>query len=261
MDLRDTNTFFFDLDQTLWNWDSTILGAEDLIHTLNKKDKQVNFFTDNTLHSREGYAEKLRSMDIEAEPEDVMTADYVAGRYFSRRDIHSVYVIGGRKLINSLDEHDVSISQSAQNVLLGFDRQFNYRKMKRASEILDEGGRLHVCSNERTLRKSSETDPHQLALNRALNTFTDDVKLLGKPSEEYINEFTNYFSFLPENSMLVGDQLDDIEMGNKLGMQTALVMSGGVDKNEIQTADSVRKPDYGVSNLSKLTRRLKISDR
>lgn len=257
MDLGDIDNFFFDLDQTLWNWDTTILGAEDLIHTLGQKDKNVRFFTDNTLFSSEGYARKLRSMDIDAQSDDIMTVNHVVGRYFNRRDIHSVYIIGGSRMINGLDKHDISVSHSADNVLLGLDNQFNYRKLKRAAEILKNGGKLYTCSREKQLKKSGETRPHQLALNRALETFTDDVKLLGKPSDEYVNEFTNYFSFLPDNSMLIGDQLDDIEMGNKLGMKTALVMSGGTRKSDIQEAESIREPDYGVSNLSKLTRRLK----
>jgi len=261
MDLGDTKTFFFDLDQTLWNWDSAILGAEDLIHTLKKEDREVNFFTDNTLHTAEGYAEKLNSMDIEANPEDILTADHVAGRYFNRRDVHSVYVVGGSRLINGLDHYGVSISQSSENVLLGLDQQFNYRKLKKAAKILGNGGKLHICSNEKHIRKSSGRDPHQRALNRALKTFTGEPNLLGKPGEEYVNEFSSYFSFLPDKSMLIGDNLDDIEIGNKLGMETALVMSGNTSKNDIQTAENVRKPDYGVSNLSKLTRKMKVNSR
>lgn len=258
MDLSDIDNFFFDLDSTLWNWNSTILGAEDLIHTLKEDGKKVRYYTDNTRFNSKGYADKLRSMDIDAEKQDILTVGHVAGRYFNRRDLHTVYVLGGSNLINSLDSQGVSVDQSSKNVLVGLDQRFSYKKLRQAASILEGGGQLFICSREKYLRRSDGRIPHQLALNNALKTFTDNTTLLGKPSAEYVNEFTNYFSFLADTSMLVGDSLDDIEIGNRLGMQTALVMSGDTTKLEIRNAEDIRKPDYGVSNLAKLTKRVRL---
>jgi HAD superfamily hydrolase (TIGR01450 family) len=261
MDLGQINKFFFDLDQTLWNWDDTILGAEDLIHTLNEQDKNIYFHTDNSLLSAKGYARKLRGMDIKAQPEDVLTVNHVAGKYFDRKNIHKVYTIGEADLMKELNNHGIENSQTAEHVLLGLDRQFSYTKMKRAMKILDEGGTLYICSTEKTLKKSKEKVPHQKALNNALKKYACDVKLLGKPSNEFVNTFSSYFGYMPEKSLYIGDRLEDIEVGNKLGMKTALVMSGDMNRSELKKAEDIQKPDYGVGNLSKLSAKLRKSDK
>ena len=84
MDIEKYRYFFFDLDKTLWNWDSTIIGAEDLIDSLREANKHVYFHTDNTLLSREEYARKLTDMRIPAEKEVILTSSYVAGEHMAR---------------------------------------------------------------------------------------------------------------------------------------------------------------------------------
>lgn len=256
MDLSQIDKFYFDLDQTLWNWNETILGAEDLIHTLQKSGRQAYFHTDNSLLSNSSHAKKLNKMDIKTEKESILTVNHVAAKFFQRKNIHSVYTIGEKDLIQELGKHDIENSQTADNVLLGLDRQFSYNKLQRAMKILQKGGDLYICSTEDKLRRGKKNAPHQKALNRALRTYTDNVKLLGKPSDEFVNAFSNYFGYLPENSLFVGDRLDDIEVGNKLGMKTALVMSGKTSKNDLKDIKSIRSPDFGVSNLSKLSARI-----
>jgi len=148
--------FFFDLDKTVWNWDDTIIGSEDLIDSLRKTGKQVYFHTDNTLLSREGYAKKLTSMGIPAEKEDVITSSYVAARYLAERDINNVYVIGETGLTDELEEQEINIAEDSEVVVAGFDRQFNYNKLKRAANILQNGGELILCSTEKTFRTTQD---------------------------------------------------------------------------------------------------------
>lgn len=257
MDLTQINKFYFDLDQTLWNWNETILGAEDLIHTLQRSGRQAYFHTDNSLLSNSSYAKKLNKMDIDAEKESILTVNHVAAKYFNRKNIHSVYTIGENDLIQELGKHNIENSQTAENVLLGLDRQFSYTKLQRAMKILENGGKLYICSTEDKLKRGKKSTPHQKALNNALKTYSDNVKLLGKPSDEFVNAFSSYFGYLPEKSLFVGDRLDDIEVGNKLGMKTALVMSGKTSKNDLKDIENIRRPDFGVSNLSKLSARIK----
>ena len=257
MDLSKINKFYFDLDHTLWKWNETILGAEDLIHTIQQSNRQVYFHTDNSLLSSKSYAKKLGKMNIETEKESILTVNHVAARFFDRKNIHSVYTIGEGDLIQELGNHEIRNSQSADDVLLGLDRQFSYSKLQRAMRILENGGTLYICSTETTLQDGSKKIPHQEALNKSLRTYTDNVKLLGKPSDEFVNAFSSYFGYLPEKSLFVGDRLEDIEVGNKLGMKTALVMSGKTSKNDLENVESIRRPDFGVGNLSKLSKRIK----
>jgi len=248
--------FFFDLDKTVWNWDDTIIGSEDLIDSLRKTGKQVYFHTDNTLLSREGYAKKLTSMGIPAEKEDVITSSHVAARYLAERDINNVYVIGETGLTDELEEQEINIAEDSEVVVAGFDRQFNYNKLKRAANILQNGGELILCSTEKTFRTTQDKVPHQGPTNLALKEFAEEVTLVGKPSQQFQDEFRDYFSFLPTASVFIGDRLGDVELGNRLGMTTAAVMSGEIDREILAGAEDIETPDFGLSSLTRLRKRV-----
>ena len=248
--------FFFDLDKTVWNWDDTIIGSEDLVDSLRDAGKQVYFHTDNTLLSREGYAKKLTSMGIPAEEEDIITSGYAAAKYLAEQDINNVYVIGETGLTDELDEQEINIREDAEVVVAGFDRQFNYNKLKRAAKILQNGGELVLCSTEKTFRTTKHTVPHQGPTNLALKEFAEEVTLVGKPSEHFQDEFRDYFSFLPTSSVFIGDRIGDVELGNRLGMTTAAVMSGEINREKLANAEDTETPDFGLSSLTRLRKKV-----
>lgn len=255
MEIDDYKYFFFDLDKTLWNWDSTIIGAEDLIDSLREAGKHVYFHTDNTLLTREEYARKLTQMGIPAEKEEILTSGYVVGEYLNRNDKTSVYIIGESGLIEELDERDIDISENTDTVVAGFDRKFNYRKAQKAKQIMDKGGETVLCSSEKVFRTSNGTRPHQGPFNEALKQL-GKTKMIGKPSEFYQKVFQDYFSYFPNASMFIGDRLEDIETGNELGMTSVAVMSGDITKEKLAEADEMQKPDYGLSSLARLKKKI-----
>lgn len=255
MEFDEIRQFFFDIDKTLLNWDDTVIGAQDLIMSLRESGKKVRFHTDNTLLTRKQYAEKLRSMDIEASEEEIITSGYVTAKVLAEKDVTEAYVIGEEGLIKELEAQDIDFSQDAETVVVGFDRQFSYNKLKRAKKILDKGGDMYFCSSEKVFRKSSGDRPQQLSMNKALGVFGEG-ELTGKPSSHFRSVFKDYFSYYPDNSMFIGDRLADIETGNRLGMTTAAVMTGEITEEKLKTADELEKPDYGISSLGKLRRRV-----
>lgn len=254
MDIDKYQYFFFDLDRTLWNWDSTIIGAEDLIDSLREAGKNVYFTTDNTLLSREEYARKLTDMGMPAEKEDILTSGYVAGKYLAEKDRTSAYVIGESGLIEELEEQEIEVSENTETVVAGFDRNFNYQKARKAMKILQNGEAV-LCSSEKIFRTSSGRQPHQGAFNQVLKQF-GDTEMIGKPGEFYRRVFKDYFSYFADSSMFIGDRLADIETGNELGMTTVSVMSGEITREKLKEAGESQTPDYGLSNLARLKRRI-----
>lgn len=255
MEIDDYRYFFFDLDRTLWNWDEEIIGALDLIDSLRDSDKKVFFHTDNTLLSRKGYAEKLNSMNFSAEESDILTSGYVAGEYLNRNNETSVYVIGESGLISELDERDIDVSENAETVLAGFDRQFSYRKMEKAMNIMEDGGEAVLCSSEKVFRTTKKTSPHQGVFNSGFRDLGETV-MAGKPGDFYKDVFKDYFSYFADKSMFVGDRYADVQTGNELGMTTVSVMSGEITREGLKKADEVCKPDYGLSSLPRLKRKI-----
>lgn len=254
-DLNEIRTFFLDIEKTLTRWDDTVIGAEDLVMSLRESGKKVNFHTDNTLLTRKAYAEKLRSLDIKASEEEILTSGYVTAQMLAEKDVNKAYVIGEEGLINELEKEDIDFSEDAETVVVGLDRQFSYNKLKRAQKILDNEGEMYFCSSEESFRTSSGDRPHQKAFNEALKVFGEG-ELTGKPSGHFRKAFKSYFTYYPDNSLFVGDRLADIETGNRLGMTTAAVLTGEISEEKLKQADEIQRPDFALSSLAKLRRRV-----
>lgn len=250
----EKNTFFLDIERTLLKWDDTVIGAEELVSRLRDAGKRVKFHTDNSLISRKAYARRLTSNGIPADEEDILNSAYVATEYFYDNNINKVYSIGESGLIEELDRRDIKVSREAKNTVVGLDRKFTYSKL---SEIMErsEKGELFTLSNQKFFEKSSGLQPHQGPINAAIREFSD-VKNLGKPSEEFQDTFRNYFSYYPGNSVLIGDRKEDIILGNELGMTTVAVMSGELDEEELKKAEGLEEPDYGLSSLHRLSKKI-----
>lgn len=254
-ELNEKENFFFDLDKTIWNWDSMVIGAEDLIHNLKRSGKNIYYHTDNTLLSREGYANKITSLGVSADKDEVFTVGYALGKHLSENMVNKAYVMGESGLIEDLEEAGIEVTDDAETVIIGFDRQFNYRKIRRAFEILEEGGRLYICSTEKRFTTSANEIPHQGVLNQVFGGF-ENVEVAGKPGDIFLEQFRDYFDFESHNSIFIGDRLADMETGNKLGMTTGAVMSGTVNKSKLADAEDIQEPDFGIPSLHRLRRRI-----
>jgi len=254
MELNDYRNFFFDLDRTLWNWDTTLIGAEDLIDTLNDAGKNVYFHTDNTLLSRKAYAEKLSSMGIRTKEENIITSGYVAGELLSKINTKKVYTVGEQGLVEEINSRDIEITEEASTAVLGLDRNFNYSKIEKCKEIIEKG-HVYTCSTEKTFARENKQLPGPSAINSAVTEY-GNVENIGKPSEKYRKVFKEYFDYFPGKSMFIGDRTADIETGNKLGMSTAAVLSGEINEKKLKKAEDEQVPDYVLTGLHKLRRRI-----
>ena len=255
MELHENTAFFLDLDRTLWNWDEMKPGAADLIETLLSTDREVYFHTDNTLFTRQGYTEKLGDMGFKTEEENILTSGHVAARELSRKGVQKAYVAGESGLVNEVQEKGIKITEDAEHAVIGLDRNFSYSKLEKIMKIAQKDGEVFVCSTERTFNRAEKIQPHQKPINSAAKELTD-LNLVGKPSDTYRRHFKKYFSYFPGESTFIGDRLADIETGNSLGMTTALVMNGATDEKELRKAEDKEVPDYALTSLNKLRRRI-----
>ncbi len=255
MELHENRSFFIDLDNTIWNWDELKIGAADLIDTLKSTDRNVYFHTDNMLLSRQGYAQKLNKMGIPVQKEEILTAGYVAARKLVERDIRKAYVAGESGLIEEIQDEGIEITEDAETAVVGLDRSFNYDKLQKIMKIAENNGKIFLCSTETSFRRSRGNLPHQGPLNKAVQEF-GDTEVIGKPSESYRKIFESYFSYFPGKSVFIGDRFADVETGNQLGMTTAAVLSGEISEEKLRKAEEHEVPDYVLTSLNKLRRRI-----
>ncbi len=255
--LKEVDNFVFDLDGTVWEWNRLKDGVRKTIETLESNDKNIKYLTNNAILRREQYAEKLRDLGLNATEEDVLSASYIAAQTFDDQDIRSVFVVGEEGLRDELLEKGIEHDEDAEHVLVSVDRNFSYWKMATATDILRKGGTLWTTSVDAFWWAGDRALPGTHALTNAIQLAADldegSATVVGKPSEHAMDVIRDEWSLLPNNTIMIGDNIDsDIVLGNRMGYMTGLVMGGSTSKEDLNDVEDFRKPNIVFRSFKRI---------
>lgn len=250
----DYDAAIVDLDGTVYLGDSLVPGADDGVRALRDAGVDVLFLTNKAIERRGDYCAKLGRLGIDAAPEDVVTSGWVTARYVADRYPHgTATVIGERPLIDELADAGVETTRDAPGDLLvvSMDRAFDYGKLELALRTLDDGSPFLATNPDRTLPVEDGAVPGAGGMIGAVEGVTgrEPDRILGKPSATMIETAFEAVGADPERCLLIGDRLDtDIEMGERAGATTVLVLSGVTDEADLAAADAT--PDHVLDSLA-----------
>ncbi|KAK6757414.1 hypothetical protein RB195_015314 [Necator americanus] len=260
--LSEIDTFIFDADGVLWLGEDAIPGSPRLIDYLIKKDKQVIVLTNNATKSRAVYAKKLARLGFNKKLDKdslvnpaAVVADtlYRAGLSNGRK---KVYLIGAQGVRDEMDDlgvqyfghgpepqdnsdgsafmFDIELEEEPSNVgavVVGYEKHFNYHKLMKAANYLQQPHCLFVATNE------DETcpgpNPHIITpdagpLVAAVRCASGREPItVGKPNTPAFDFIRRRWNIDPERTMMVGDRTNtDVKFGRDHGLKTLLVLSG-----------------------------------
>lgn len=257
--LKDVDNVILDLDGTVWEWNRLKDGVKRTIETLEQNDKTIKYFTNNAILRREQYAEKLRNLGLSADAEDVLCASYIAGKVFDEEDIRNVFVIGEEGLRDEMKENGVKHTEDADHVLATVDRNFSYWKMAKAADILRDGGTLWATTLDNFWWAGDRQLPGTNAIVTAiqLSARTEDANIIGKPSDYAMDVLRNEWSLMPDNTIMIGDNIQsDVVFGNKLGYMTGLVLGGASTKEDLDNVDDFERPNIVFREFKRIVMKL-----
>ncbi len=257
MNYKNIKTFFFDLDGTVWNWRDFNPQMRHIIEKLEKKHKKVFFLTNNTILSQKGYARKFSRMGLQIAEEQIITAGIVAAKYFQSKGIDNVYALGEQGLVEDLSAHGITVTDNAKTVLVSYDRNFNYAKLKTACDLIKRGAVLYTTGRETSWIVGVEKYPAVGPILAAVEAATKKEAInVGKPSAIMKQRILDDIFLFPEDCLLVGDELSDVEFGSSCGFRTAVVLTGIVDEYAVKKAQGILKPDTIIRDINEITRNL-----
>ena len=265
--LADIQLFLLDMDGTIYHENELIPGARDFFDFLNEHSLQYAFMTNNSSKGKKEYVEKLRSLGIKATEENIVssvnvTVDYIKRSGFSSSNIFVVGTDSFKKELKSQSFHIYdernSILPNIDLVVLGFDTELNYEKIKTVCEILDTGCE-YVATNcdLKCPVKDGRFIPDCGAIAKMLEVATGRMpKFLGKPEKEIVFTAAKQFGVDITRILCVGDRLyTDIAVGINAGSSTAIVYTGEARPSDI--AHSKFKPTYQFESIKELFESLK----
>jgi HAD superfamily hydrolase (TIGR01457 family) len=228
----------FDLDGVLYRGDRAIEVAPPTMAELRRRGARVVFLTNNSSRTPEQVAGKLRSHDIEADPQEVVTSALATAELLAERGGGRAFVIGMDGVREALARAGIEVldgePEAADLVVVGFDGEATYERLKTASLLVQRGARLVATNADASFPAADGLWPGAGALLAVVTTTTGaEPEVVGKP-------FAPLFESALRRGgggrpLVMGDRLDtDIVGAANLGWDTMLVLTGVSSRAEAE---------------------------
>lgn len=250
-DLLDSkHDVLFDCDGVIWNGETAVTGAPEVVSLLKQRGKRVFFVTNNCTRPRENYVQKFSRLGFtDVAEEEIFSSAYCSAAYL--RDVArlqgKVYVIGCGGVMKELrdagvpvaEEEDAEPGASIYNcpldpdvkaVLVGYDENFTFMKLAKACCYLRSPECLFLATDPDPWHplRGGRVTPGSGSLTAALETASSrKATVIGKPSRFMFECISSQFGLDPARSLMIGDRLEtDVLFGSNCGLTTVLTLTG-----------------------------------
>lgn len=270
------NKVIFDMDGVVYLGRQRIGNAHFAIDALRRTGVQIAFLTNNATRSRVSIVKKLASFGIQSNVGEVMCSSYAAATYASnlKPKPKTAYIIGEAGLKEELELQGIKVlgeseckNSLADIFVIGLDRQFTYKKLEMAYNHIIANKPFIATNLDNHYPWSNGSKPGggaaiaalSFAAGKAIKT-TNKISSIrprepdfvaGKPNVYMLNLLLAGQS--KKSTALVGDRLDmDIELANRAGLFSILVLSGITSKEQAKKARGIKKPKAILSSIMEL---------
>lgn len=232
------------MDGVLWKGDIQIGNLPAIFERIRARGLKVAFATNNGTQTPEQYVARLAALGVHVEPWQVVTSSLVVAHLLSQSFPSGgpVFAIGESGLTTALREKgfiplSVDETESAQAVVIGVDRQINFKKMCEATLLVGRGLPFYATNPDKSFPTPRGKLPGAGAWASVIITATNIVPIYaGKPSPLLIEIACNRMGMANEAVLVVGDRVDtDIAAGQAAGCPVAHVLSGISSREAAET--------------------------
>ena len=244
-----------DLDGVLYVGDEPIEGAAERLVQLAEAGVKVVFCTNNSKPTVAEYVDKLSSMGLDSHPDDIVTSSVVTGEYLAAAGWgRSAVVVGGEGVAEALTRAGIEIvpppRHDADLVVVGWDLEFTFDKMKRATLAISNHGARLVATNEDAAYPAADglwPGTGAILASIEVSSGTKAV-VMGKPHPPMMDAAAKRLEGC-KRVAVVGDRPDtDLAGGASRGWATILVLSGVTS----DASNVTPKPDLVLASLAEL---------
>ncbi|MFN2586527.1 MAG: HAD-IIA family hydrolase [Actinomycetota bacterium] len=247
-----------DMDGVYYRGDRPIPGVGDAIRRWRAAGKRIVFCTNNSHHTVADYVAKLARAGVPATEDDVVSSAVVLGDVLRDRGAAgaSALAIGGPGLRAGLAAAGVAAvdgtaSGDVDYVVVGWDRAFDYAKMRLACMAVRAGAELLATNSDATFPAPDGLWPGAGAILASIEACAGrKAEVLGKPHAPMMDAAARRLAGCTRIA-IAGDRADtDLAGGIARGWTTILVTSG------VTTPEEARElrppPDLILGSLAEL---------
>jgi len=264
VNLSEITTFIFDLDGVLWRGNTAIDGAVAAVKKLREAGKRCLFCTNNSSSTPANYVEKLDSMGLHVKESDVLTSSWVTAHYLSGHFTGPflAYVVGEEGIYSSLQkigarivpDSDLDSIESVDCVVVGIDREFNYKKLHHAQRLIQNGALFIATNRDGSYPVEDGVRPGAGSIVAAVEAASATAPVtVGKPRPVMVDLALQKLNLKPSEVAFVGDRLDtDIACARRAGVTAICVLTGVTSEDKAVRARGELRPHYIYATLPDL---------
>jgi HAD superfamily hydrolase (TIGR01450 family) len=245
---------FLDMDGTIYLGDKLIQGVENFLSTLKEKGIKYYYLSNNSSRSKTDYTHKLKHLGIQAtEDEIILSTDGVIA-FLQGKKTKKAYVVGTKSMKDMFVQSGIEVnSQNPDYIVLGFDTELDYKKIKTAALFLQKGIPLLATHKDLVCPTQDGPIPDVGAMLALFETATGKMpeKIFGKPNKEMLDYIITKHKAAANELVIIGDRIyTDMEMATQIGCDFILVLSGETQKEDLPQLKS--QPALVVENIGQL---------
>jgi phospholysine phosphohistidine inorganic pyrophosphate phosphatase len=247
----------FDLDGVIYQADRVIPGANEVLEWVQSHDIPHLFVTNTTSKPREAICSKLKGMDIQVQPQHILTPP-VAAIHWLQYNLEGTVALFVPEATQQ-EFHEFSLwngieSETVGAVVIGdLGEAWSFMRLNQAFRCLmkEPAAALIALGMTRYWRAEDglrlDTGPFVAALQYATGI---EPLVMGKPSRAFFNAGAERLGMPAAELLMIGDDIrGDVEGAKKAGLRAALVKTG---KFQAQDLRRPLQPDLVLDSVADL---------
>ena len=252
--LDNIELFVLDMDGTIYLGNSLFPYTHKFLDRVKASGREFCFFTNNSSKNRNAYMKKLKSMDIEIDPRQMLISSDVILKWLSENHHgESAYVVGTPDLIEDFKSHNVRLDDKDPDyVILGFDITLTYEKLSKACSFIRRGRPVYGVNPDFNCPVEDGFIPDCGSIAALVEASTGVAcEFFGKPSRHTLDYILEFTGCPPEKAAIVGDRIyTDIATAHGTDVTSILVLSGETTEDDLEASEI--KPDLVVNSIEEL---------
>ena len=252
--MKSPKGFLIDLDGVMYTGNSPVPGAKDAIDFISKSGLPYRFLSNTTRKSRKTIAGRLAGMGLIIPEQYIFTPAVAASAYIRNSGKHKCWFLITGDADRDFDPSlEPTLDETVDCVVIGdAGEKITYDTLNTAFRHLMCGAGLIALERDRYWMAedglSLSAGPFVSALEFATGL---KAVVIGKPSPEFFLLALKDMGILPEEAVMIGDDiLTDIAGAQALGMKGVLVRTGKFQQNVVQSSGV--RPDYTIDSIKDL---------
>jgi HAD superfamily hydrolase (TIGR01458 family) len=229
-----------DIDGVLHVGEEPIEGAIEALVELRELGAGLRLVTNTTSKSRRQIVEQLQRLGFDVSVNEVLTPAALAVRHCRERGYRSVRLLVGEGLREDLAGLTEAQGGAAVDALVLGDLGdgFTADVLNGAFRLLMDGAELVALQHNRYWRRADGLALDVGAYSDALEYASGvEAAVVGKPAREFFSAALAELESLPENTLMVGDDVEaDVGGALAAGLRAVLVRTGKYRKDALQAS-------------------------